>query len=134
MPLDSGIRHNRTAVPTIIIIIARMAVKKGKFEPVEYFSMIGFPARLAGRAPLLARYLSGPPRVFKATNQYALQRYGRTFKLRPWLYFDIDELEQIEQLINYGSDEEVLQFRQAQLDVGGMNTVVVSPQYALHPI
>ncbi|TKA68250.1 hypothetical protein B0A55_09934 [Friedmanniomyces simplex] len=39
---------------------------------------------------------------------------------------EMAELEQLEQLINDRPDEEVLQFRQAQLASGGLNTVVGS--------
>lgn len=67
------------------------------------------------------------PRVLFAASDYAYERYGPTYRLRPWLRLDIAELEQIERLINDDdNDEEVLQFRQAQLASGGMTTVVVS--------
>ncbi|TKA75342.1 hypothetical protein B0A55_05569 [Friedmanniomyces simplex] len=95
-------------------------------EAIEFFSMLGFPARLAGRMPVIARYLTGPPKALTSTSKYARERYGKTFKYRLWLSLDIAELEQLEQLINDRSDEEVLQFRHAQLASGGMNTVVGS--------
>ncbi|KAK4897389.1 hypothetical protein LTR27_004909 [Elasticomyces elasticus] len=96
-------------------------------EPIEVLSMLGFPARLAGRMPVVARYLCGPPKTLKSTDKYALARYGPTIIYRPWLRLDMLELEQIERLINDDSnDDEVLQFRQAQLASGGMNTVVGS--------
>ncbi|KAK5704807.1 hypothetical protein LTR17_021571 [Elasticomyces elasticus] len=96
-------------------------------EPIEVLSMLGFPARLAGRMPVVARYLCGPPKALKSTSKYALERYGWTYQYRLWLRLDILELQQIERLINDESnDDEVLQFRQAQLASGGMNTVVGS--------
>ncbi|KAK5747266.1 hypothetical protein LTR17_000401 [Elasticomyces elasticus] len=95
-------------------------------EPIEVLSMLGFPARLAGRMPVVARYLCGPPKALKSTSKYALERYGWTYQYRLWLRLDILELQQIERLINDESnDNEVLQFRQAQLASGGMNTVVL---------
>ncbi|KAK4953765.1 hypothetical protein LTR10_008369 [Elasticomyces elasticus] len=95
-------------------------------EPIEVLSMLGFPARLAGRMPVVARYLCGPPKALKSTDKYALARYGPTIAYRPWLRLDMLELEQIERLINESNDNEVLQFRQTQLASGGMNTVVGS--------
>lgn len=97
-------------------------------EHIEVLSMLGYPARLAGRIPIIARYLLVTPKVLFATSDYARERYGPTYRLRPWLRLDTAELEQIECLINDvsdGADNAVLQFRQAQLASGGMTTVVV---------
>lgn len=97
-------------------------------ESSEVFSMLGFPARLAGRVPVVGRYLwvalSAPKTLF-ATNSYAQKRWP-TYNFRPWLWLDAAELEQIERLINDGSNEEVLEFCRAQLASGAMTTVVVS--------
>ncbi|KAK3678446.1 hypothetical protein LTR78_001743 [Recurvomyces mirabilis] len=92
----------------------------------EVFAMLGFPVRILGRLPLSARYAFGPPSSLLNTSEYATQRYGQSYRFRPWLRFDIHELEKIERLVNHGSDEEVLKFRQTQLSSGGTTTVVGS--------
>lgn len=95
-------------------------------ELIEVLSMLGFPARVVGRAPVVARYLWVAPGTLFATSKYAKERFGPTYRFKPWLRLDTAELEQIERLINDGTDDEVLAFRQAQLASGGMTTVVVS--------
>jgi len=98
------------------------------FEAIEIFAFLGFPARIAGRMPVLARYVSGPPRLPMSTGAYAQKRYRNTFKYRLWLSLDIEELEKLETLINDHSsagDERIMQFRAAQAASAAMTTVVV---------
>ena len=94
----------------------------------EVFAFIGFPARVAGRLPLLLRYIWGANANVFAVSAYAVERFGPSARFRPWLLLDAKELEPIERLINEGTDEEVLDFRSSQLAVGSSTAVVVSPQ------
>ena len=92
----------------------------------EIFSMLGSPARVLGRVPLVFRYLSEGSTVFHPKpSEYALQRYGPNYRFRLWLFFDIGELEAMERLINEGSDEDVFAFRRLHLASGATTTVVV---------
>lgn len=93
-------------------------------EPPEVFSMLGFPARLAGRLPLFARYIWGASTNVLGPSTYALQRFGPSYRFRPWLVLDAGNLEPIERLINAGSDQDLLAFRNAQL-AGGASIAVV---------
>lgn len=92
----------------------------------EVFAIIGFPARVAGRLPLLLRYIWGANANIFAPSGYAIERFGPSARFRPWLLLDAAELEPIERLINEGTDEEVLNFRNAQLAMGSSTAVVVS--------
>ncbi|KAK6438773.1 hypothetical protein LTR95_005021 [Oleoguttula sp. CCFEE 5521] len=89
----------------------------------ELFSAFGYPARLIGRLPLLPRYLWAGSSL-SANNDYVLQRYGATYKLRPWLLLDTHELEVIERLLNQGSDIDIVAFRTAHLLTASNLTVV----------
>lgn len=89
----------------------------------EIFSALGFPARVLGRLPLLFRYafnVGGKP------SSYGLDRYGPSYRFRLWLRLDAIDLESIETLINYGSDENLEAFRASHLATAGTTSVVVS--------
>ena len=100
-------------------------------EAPEFFALLGFPVRVLGRAPLLLRYIWGAKANILAPSAYARERYGPSYKLRPWFLLDARDLEALERLINEGSYAEVLDFRTAQLSIGSSTAVVVSiqPQY-----
>lgn len=100
-------------------------------DSTELISMIGFPARALGRLPLIARYVVGRNASLDASHAYCLERFGSSYRLRPWLMFDAGELRLIEVLINEGSNEEILAFRTAQLASGASTTVVV--RYPISP-
>jgi hypothetical protein len=90
----------------------------------EAFSALGSPARLLGRAPLLPRYLLTGASL--APRPYVAERYGTTYWCRPWLLFDTAELEVLENLINKGSEDQLKEFREAQLSTARNTAVVVS--------
>ena len=94
-------------------------------DATELCCLIGFPARALGRLPLCTRYIFQPLHLRNRSNEYMRQRYHGSFTWRPWLSADIVELEKLEYLINQGSEDEILQFRNAQLASGAMTTVVV---------
>lgn len=98
----------------------------------EFFAILGFPVRVLGRAPLVLRYLWGANANILLPSSYARERYGPSYKLRPWLLLDARDLEPLERLINEGSDDEVLDFRSAQLAIGSSTAVVVSIWLGLH--
>ncbi|KAF2454513.1 hypothetical protein BDY21DRAFT_291230 [Lineolata rhizophorae] len=83
---------------------------------LEIFAILGAPARLVARLPLLSRTLfNGFSNPWPKTS-YARTRYGPLYKLRPWLIFDVRELEGLEELINTATDKQLLAFRKSQLD------------------
>ena len=92
----------------------------------EFFSAIGAPARIAGRAPLMARYISSGFPPLRGSSPYAAARFGKSYRWRPWLLLDIKDLETLEELINTGSDTQIAAFRTSQLSVCGMIAIVVS--------
>ena len=95
-------------------------------EAAEVFSMLGFPARLAGRFPLWARYIWGMHSNILAPSTYALQRFGPSYRFRPWLILDASQLEPIEHMINNGTDSEILAFRNAHVASNAGTAVVGS--------
>ena len=92
----------------------------------EVFAIIGLPARYAGRLPLLLRYIWGAQANLLAPSGYAFERWGPSYRWKPWLVIDAVELDAIERLINGGTDEDVTNFRSAQLANGAGIAVVVS--------
>lgn len=88
----------------------------------ELFSALGFPARVLGRLPLAFRYALNP---HNEPSSYGLERYGPSFRFRPWLRLDTIELESIEMLINHGSDANIEAFRASHLAIAGTTSVVV---------
>lgn len=88
----------------------------------EYFSAIGFPARVLGKLPLLVRYASTAGRK---PSDYGIARYGPSYRFRLWLRLDAAELEGIEELINFGSDGNIEAFRASHLATSGTTAVVV---------
>lgn len=92
----------------------------------EFFALLGFLVRILGRAPFFLRYAWGANANVFAPSAYARDRYGPSYKLRPWLLIDSRDLEALERLINEGSDTEVLDFRTSQLAIGSSTAVVVS--------
>ncbi|KAF2258120.1 hypothetical protein CC78DRAFT_146173 [Lojkania enalia] len=91
---------------------------------VELFSLLGFPARVGGRALLASRYISSGFTTVRVTSEYAEQRFGRSVRWRPWLMIDVQELEEIEELINKGSDAQLESWRVSQLSVCGMIAII----------
>ncbi|RMZ73494.1 aspartate racemase [Pyrenophora seminiperda CCB06] len=84
----------------------------------EVFSALGLPARTAARVLLSPRYVFNgflQLRAWKG-NTYARARYGPSFIWRTWLLFDCRDLEVMEKILNYGSDEDVLRMREAKLE------------------
>ena len=98
-----------------------------KFEAVEVFAILGAPARIFGRLPLPSRYLWNglSQNLHKLDYSYARARWGVGARWRIWLVFDIGELEMVEELLNYGSDRRVVQFRENQLRASQMVSIVV---------
>lgn len=92
----------------------------------ELFSAIGAPARIAGRVPLVARYISSGFSTLRGSSSYATARFGMSYRWRPWLLLDIKDLETLEELINTGSDTQIAAFRTSQLSACGMIAIVVS--------
>jgi hypothetical protein len=92
---------------------------------VELFSFLGFPARLAGRALLVFRYISNKGETSKVKSDYAELRFGKNVRMRPWLMIDVKELEEIEYLVNYGTDAQLESWRVSQLSVCGMIAIIV---------
>ncbi|KAH7064135.1 hypothetical protein BKA63DRAFT_179261 [Paraphoma chrysanthemicola] len=88
-------------------------------ELVELLSLLGTPARASARIILfLPRYILDDFSTLRnwPHNAYALQRFGPSFRWRVWLIFDCRELEELEDLINWGTDEEVWKLRETQLE------------------
>lgn len=90
----------------------------------ELFSAIGSPARVAGRAPMVARYIFSFFSTMRGSSSYAEVRFGKSWKLRPWLLLDIKDLETLEDLINTANDSQVAAFRTSQLSVCGMIAII----------
>jgi hypothetical protein len=96
-------------------------------ETVKIFSAIGTPARLSARTLFLPRYCLDNFTSLRAwpRNKYARERFGPTFRWRLWLLFDCKELEELEVLINSGSDEELWKMRDTQLESFRLVALVV---------
>ena len=97
-------------------------------ELVEVFSALGTPARLGARILFLPQYcldefdtLRNWPR-----NNYARVRFGPSFRFRLWLLFDCKELEELEERINNGSDDDILRLREERLESFRLVALVVS--------
>ncbi|KAF2853320.1 hypothetical protein T440DRAFT_391149 [Plenodomus tracheiphilus IPT5] len=84
----------------------------------EVLSALGSPARLGARTLLLPRYVFNNFTLLRTwpQNTYARHRYGPSFCWRFWLLFDIEDLERLENLLNSGSDDDVLKMRDAKLE------------------
>ncbi|KAL6711037.1 hypothetical protein ACN47E_006912 [Coniothyrium glycines] len=87
-------------------------------ENAELLSALGAPARAAARALLMPRYALdafGPVRRWRR-NAYARQRFGSSYLWRVWLMYDARDLEVMENLINEGSDDQLLKLREDKLE------------------
>jgi hypothetical protein len=93
---------------------------------VELFSFVGFPARVAGRALLVSRYISNRGALVRVTSDYGERRFGKSVKYRPWIMIDVMDLELLDELINNGTDAQVEAWRVSQLSVCGMIAIIVS--------
>lgn len=93
---------------------------------MEIFALIGAPARIFGRLPLITRYLWNGFSLNWQNSEYARSRYGEYYRWRPWLLFDVEELRVAEELINNGTDDMVLSFRRSQLRMFQMVAIIVS--------
>ncbi|ORY09984.1 hypothetical protein BCR34DRAFT_486436 [Clohesyomyces aquaticus] len=91
---------------------------------VELFSLLGFPARVAGRALLVFRYVTSGVLIQPRTTEYGERRFGKSVKWRPWIMIDVQELEELEDLINRGTDAQVESWRVSQLSVCGMIAII----------
>ncbi|KAF2732646.1 hypothetical protein EJ04DRAFT_440636 [Polyplosphaeria fusca] len=91
---------------------------------VEFFSLLGFPARLAGRGLLAFRYVSNRGATAQVVSDYGDKRFGKSVRYRPWLMIDVKELEELEELINDGTDTQVESWRVSQLSVCGMIAII----------
>jgi hypothetical protein len=100
-------------------------------ETVEIFSAIGTPARLSARTLFLPRYCLDNFTSLRAwpRNKYARERFGPTFRWRLWLLFDCKELEELEVLINSGSDDELWKMRDTQLESFRLVALVVCQEW-----
>lgn len=99
------------------------------FSSTELLALLGFPARLAGRIPLVARYIwkNFPS---QSTSRYAEVRFGKSWRWRPWLILDLEALEYIEDLLNEGDDKKVTAYREAQLNNSNSVGVMVSTSFS----
>jgi hypothetical protein len=95
---------------------------------IECFAAVGAPARMVARLPLFTRYLWNGFLSPWPSSDYPKVRYGKRYKWRLWLLFDIREVEMIETLINNGSNDSILAFHQSQLLAFQMVAIIVSHQ------
>lgn len=93
---------------------------------IECFSAVGAPARMVARVPLFTRYIWNGFLSPWPSSEYPKRRFGKRYKWRLWLLFDIREVEMIETLINIGSDDSILAFHQSQLLAFQMVAIIVS--------
>ncbi|KAF2101673.1 hypothetical protein NA57DRAFT_18225, partial [Rhizodiscina lignyota] len=91
---------------------------------IEVFGAVGAPARLFGRLPLITRYLWSGLASPWFSPRFARNRFGKNYQMRPWLLFDMQELQMLEELINKATDQRVQEFRQHQLESLNMVSVV----------
>ncbi|KAF2856639.1 hypothetical protein T440DRAFT_549993 [Plenodomus tracheiphilus IPT5] len=95
--------------------------------PLDIFGVLHAPARLACRLLLSPKYFfRGVKPSEWRRDEYARIRYGTNYKWKPWLLFDIDELERVEQIVREASDDEILRLRNSQLDVTKLVAVVAA--------
>ncbi|KAF9056709.1 hypothetical protein BDP27DRAFT_1242425 [Rhodocollybia butyracea] len=91
----------------------------------EFFAITGSPARAFARILFVTRYLfQFPASRTYISSGYAAARYGPRWAYKPWLFFDLQGLEKIEEIINYGADEEVLGLRRSYIDSFNMVAIV----------
>jgi hypothetical protein len=94
---------------------------------VGLLSATGSPARAVARILFLPRYCLDNFSALRQwrRNTYARERFGATFYWQIWLLFDIKELEEMERLINDGSDEDIWRMRETQLESVRLVALVV---------
>jgi hypothetical protein len=104
-------------------------------ELAELLSALGTPARAGARSLLIPRYCLdgfGPLRSW-SRNEYAFHRFGKSFRWRIWLMYDIKDLQTLEKLINEGSDDQLLKLREDKLETFWFVALVVgAPFYRLY--
>lgn len=91
-------------------------------DTVEFFSLLGYPARLAGRGLLSWRYAVNRGR--SSSEEYAKARFGKSIRWRPWLMIDVVELEETERLINDSTDAQIESWRMSKLSICGMIAII----------
>ncbi|KAF2658650.1 hypothetical protein K491DRAFT_713364 [Lophiostoma macrostomum CBS 122681] len=91
---------------------------------LELFNAIGSPVRLYARILFIARYLFTGFTHTRKVADYATSRYGDRYYWRPWLLFDIEQLEQLEYLINDASDTDLLHHKRSQEESMRMISIV----------
>ena len=92
----------------------------------EHLSLLGMPARVLGRLPLLVRYAY---RLNRQPNEYAKDRCAGRYMIRPGLWLDIPELEALEDVM-HGTPGELEAFRKSRLDTASTTGAVVSSKTA----
>jgi hypothetical protein len=93
----------------------------------DVFGITHAPARLAARVLLSSKYLfRGTDSKHWIPDSYARARYGEHYRWKPWLLFDLEQLERTTSIINSASDEELSKVRDSQLEVAKLVAVVVS--------
>ncbi|KAF2716045.1 hypothetical protein K431DRAFT_236252 [Polychaeton citri CBS 116435] len=85
---------------------------------IEVFALLGSPARVFSRLLLFGRYLYFSPACGPSwpRDGFARARWGPRHKLKPWLLFDVQELERLEELLNYGTDSDVMEIRDSYVE------------------
>ena len=96
--------------------------------PLDILLFLSAPVRLSGRLFVFLQYIIDRDGSVQHwyRNDYAQDRFGAHYRWRPWLLFDVKELEFLETLINRGSDQDLLKWRESRLDIFGLVAVVVS--------
>lgn len=120
-----GIGKNPSRALPVALRVCRSSYAKMQLESMELFALLGAPARMFGRLLLVSRYLWGGASYLGGSEAYSEGRYGRSWRWRIWLRYDLQELEVMEELINRGTDRKVLAFRKNQLDAFQMVSIVV---------
>jgi hypothetical protein len=96
-------------------------------DPLDVFTIVGAPARFGARILMFLQYLLYGYVAFDewSNDSYARSRFGAHYQWRPWLLFDITDLERIEGLINEGSDEDIRNLLESQHRVFQIVAIVV---------
>ena len=100
----------------------------------ELLSALGAPPRMIGRTPLFSRILCSGVARYRRSNAYARCRFGRWWKLRPWLMLDIAGVQAIEEMINNVDEDKIIAFKDAQNTNSGMVAVIVCPLRLQNPM
>lgn len=96
-------------------------------EFFEVLCLLGAPLRTLARVLIVVRYLVDDFTSLRSylANSYAIARFGKDYRWKLWLLYDIEDLERVEIIINGGTDKEVMHFRESYLDAYRLVAVVV---------